>query len=90
MKVGQKPSPSEALTLPCCARHLDGVLGEVLSYIYVRLPTSTSVYLEHLECSRTSRAGELRSAPSGPGDWHRVAGKRALALRVSPAYQVFP
>ena len=22
---------------------------------------------------------ELRSAPSGPDDWHRVAGKRALA-----------
>jgi len=30
--------------------------------------------------SLTSRAGELRSAPSGPDDWHRVAGKRALAL----------
>ena len=30
--------------------------------------------------NRTSRAGELRSAPSGPDDWHRVAGKRALAL----------
>ena len=29
--------------------------------------------------NRTSRAGELRSAPSGPDDWHRVAGKRALA-----------
>ena len=29
--------------------------------------------------SRTSRAGELRSAPSGPDDWGRVAGKRALA-----------
>jgi len=28
------------------------------------------------------RAGELRSAPSGPDDWHRVAGKRALALGV--------
>ena len=28
----------------------------------------------------TSRAGELRSAPSGPDDRHRVAGKRALAL----------
>ena len=27
----------------------------------------------------TSRAGELRSAPSGPDDRHRVAGKRALA-----------
>ena len=32
--------------------------------------------------NRTSRAGELRSAPSGPDDWHRVAGKRALALGV--------
>ena len=29
--------------------------------------------------NRTSRAGELRSAPSGPDDWHRVTGKRALA-----------
>ena len=29
---------------------------------------------------RTSRAGELRSAPSGPDDRYRVAGKRALAL----------
>jgi len=43
--------------------------------------------LEHLvlECSHhslTSRAGELRSAPSGPDDWHRVAGKRALAQGV--------
>ena len=28
----------------------------------------------------TSRAGGLRSTPSGPDDWHRVAGKRALAL----------
>ena len=28
----------------------------------------------------TSRAGELRSAPSGPDEWYRVAGKRALAL----------
>ena len=28
----------------------------------------------------TSRAGELRSAPSGPDDRYRVAGKRALAL----------
>ena len=41
-------------------------------------------WMEYLECSqsvinRTSRAGELRSAPSGPDDWHRVAGKRALA-----------
>ena len=27
----------------------------------------------------TSRAGELRSAPSGPDDRDRVAGKRALA-----------
>ena len=32
--------------------------------------------------NRTSRAGELRSAPSGPDDWHRVAGKRALAQGV--------
>ena len=32
--------------------------------------------------NRTSRAGELRSAPSGPDDWHRVAGKKALALGV--------
>ena len=24
--------------------------------------------------NRTSRAGELRSAPSGPDDWHRVTG----------------
>ena len=45
-------------------------------------------HLEHLECSyqpcinRTSRAGELSSAPSGPDDWHRVAGKKALALGV--------
>ena len=30
--------------------------------------------------SLTSRAGELRSAPSGPDDRDRVAGKRALAL----------
>ena len=29
--------------------------------------------------SLTSRAGELRSAPSGPDDRDRVAGKRALA-----------
>ena len=29
--------------------------------------------------SLTSRAGELRSAPSGPDDRYRVAGKRALA-----------
>ena len=30
--------------------------------------------------NRTStRAGELRSAPSGPDDWHRATGKRALA-----------
>ena len=32
--------------------------------------------------SLTSRAGELRSAPSGPDDRDRVAGKRALALGV--------
>ena len=32
--------------------------------------------------SLTSRAGELRSAPSGPDDWHRGAGKRALAQGV--------
>jgi len=31
----------------------------------------------------TSRAGELRSAPSGPDDRYRVAGKRALALGVA-------
>ena len=30
--------------------------------------------------SLTSRAGELRSAPSGPDDRDRVAGKRALGL----------
>ena len=29
--------------------------------------------------SLTSRAGELRSAPSGPDDRDRVAGKKALA-----------
>ena len=29
--------------------------------------------------SLTSRAGELRSAPSGPDDRDRVTGKRALA-----------
>ena len=29
--------------------------------------------------NRTSRAGERRSAPSGPDDWHRVTGKKALA-----------
>ena len=43
-------------------------------------------YLEHLECShqnRTSRAGKLRSTPSGPDDWHRVAGKIALAPLLS-------
>ena len=41
------------------------------------------MHLEHLECSYQphiqGRGGELRSAPSGPDDWHRVAGKRALA-----------
>ena len=38
--------------------------------------------MEHLECTvinLTSRAEELRSAPSGPDDRCRVAGKRALA-----------
>jgi len=33
---------------------------------------------------RTPRTGELRSAPSWPDDWDRVAGKRALAPRVAP------
>ena len=28
----------------------------------------------HAVINRTSRAGELRSAPSGPDDWHRVTG----------------
>ena len=32
--------------------------------------------------NRTSRAGELRSAPSGPDDWHRVAGKRPCTFLV--------
>ena len=33
--------------------------------------------------NRTSRAGKLRSTPSGPDDWHRVAGKIALAPLLS-------
>ena len=44
--------------------------------------------LEHLECSQEphiQRAGELRSAPSGPDDRYRVAGKRALAPGVAGA-----
>ena len=51
-------------------------------------------HLEHLEYGSgtwstwsavgnlTSRAGELRSAPSGSDDRYRVTGKRALALGV--------
>ena len=46
--------------------------------------SSASFYpsLEHLECSHQPHiqgAGELRSAPSGPDDRDRVAGKKALA-----------
>ena len=36
--------------------------------------------VQSLYINRTPRTGELRSAPSWPDDWHRVAGKRALAL----------
>ena len=40
-------------------------------------------HLEHFWSAfsnRTSRARGLRSTPSGPDDWQRVAGKRALVL----------
>ena len=52
----------------------------------LHLYSSTTLYTLHplhppsgSHFSLTSRAGELRSAPSGPDDRDRVAGKRALA-----------
>ena len=34
--------------------------------------------MQSLTAHPSRRAGELRSAPSGPDDWHRATGKRAL------------
>ena len=59
----------------------------VLAVAHQRPPLGVCLFLslEHLEhlwsavINLTSRAAELRSAPSGPDDRCRVAGKRALA-----------
>ena len=59
---------------------LKGGMGGVLSHVQ-----GNTCDLEHrlrvhsLSRAAHPRAGELRSAPSGPDDWGRVAGKRALA-----------
>ena len=50
-----------------------GVRQQSKALEHLRLGVQTAVI------NLTSRAGELRSAPSGPDDRDRVAGKRALA-----------
>ena len=44
-----------------------------------RARQSTSSTWSAVSNRTSTRAGELRSAPSGPDDWHRATGKRALA-----------
>ena len=56
--------------------------GDLFLFTHLTVEVSVFIYLfrsstakhKNKTLNRTPRAGELRSTPSGPDDWYRVAG----------------